>query len=98
MAAKDDALAALRTWREWRNRRDPLIRAARQAGATIAEIMAASDCAKGTVTTALAHTDPEEQHVNTPQAARRYHHPNFRSAATINTDHGPRLAFTFSQF
>lgn len=98
MTAKDDALAALRTWREWRDRRDPLIWAARQAGATIAEIMAAGDCAKGTVTTALAHANPGERHVNTTEAGRRYHHPNFRSATTVTTGHGRRLAFTFSQF
>lgn len=100
MTAKDDALTALRTWREWRDRRDPLIRSARQAGATIGEIMAASDCAKGTVTTALARTDPEGQRmtVAVTDAARRYHHPNFRSATTVDTENGPALVFTFAQF
>ena len=100
MTAKDDGAAALRTWREWRDRRDPLIRSARQVGATIAEIMTASDCAKGTVTTALARTDPEGQRmtVTVTDAARRYHHPNFRSATTVDTGNGPALAFTFVQF
>jgi hypothetical protein len=98
MTAKDDALAALRTWREWRDRRDPLIRAARQAGATIAEIMAAGDCAKGTVTTVLSRPDPEGQpvKVTASDAARPYHHPNFRSATRTGPD--ATLEFHFISF
>jgi thioesterase domain-containing protein len=36
--------------------------------------------------------------VTVTDAARRYHHPNFRCATTVDTDNGPALVFTFAQF
>jgi hypothetical protein len=74
---KEAALAALRTWRNFMNDRDPLVTAAAQAGASQAEIIDASGLAKGTVRTIL-NSRQEDTHVTTttdPLAG--LHHPHY---------------------
>lgn len=74
---KEAALAALRTWRDFTNDRDPLVTAAARAGASQAEIIEASGLAKGTVRTIL-NSPQEDTHVTTtttdPLAG--HHHPH----------------------
>jgi hypothetical protein len=82
---KERALEALRTWRTYMDDRDPLIRAARAANATIAEIVEASRLAKGTVRSVLEATDTDttQEDPMTATAAdvlARWHHPHFVAA------------------
>ncbi|MBK3642204.1 hypothetical protein [Streptomyces sp. MBT33] len=74
---KEAALAALRTWRDFTNDRDPLVTAAARAGASQAEIIEASGLAKGTVRTIL-NSPPEDTNVTTtttdPLAGHHHSH------------------------
>ncbi|RSM93775.1 hypothetical protein DMB42_52095 [Nonomuraea sp. WAC 01424] len=101
---KEVALAALRTWRGVMNDRDRLVRAARDAGATLAEITDASGLAKGTVRTALdTPTDTEETMttISTADPLAGHHHPHYlsgrvtRPGTTVST---ASYEFTFRPF
>ena len=86
--AKHAALRALETWRAYFEDRDPLVRAARRAGATIAEIMEASGLAKNTVRSALAEAEPaatEDTMTTTVDPITRYRHPHL-----VDARPGPR--------
>lgn len=101
---KEQALARLRQYREWVERRDFLVCEAKRAGATYLEIMTASALAKGTVNTILAKaglTGPQTSEDTVPAttsgASSRYfpHHPHFLSATE---DGGGRTRYQFRPF
>ena len=94
---KDAALDALRMWADWRGRRDPLIRNARAAGATITEIMDAGDVAKGTVTIALSKPPepPKDPAVQLSPAAVAFHHPHYVGAEPIDGFGGGIIGYRF---
>jgi hypothetical protein len=84
--AKRAALANLRDYAQWVARRDPLVCAARQAGASYDEIIEASTLSRGTVTSILTkaglvgrHSPSKEALVPTSTAPAQFypHHPHF---------------------
>lgn len=102
VSGKDIALERLRQYRGWAESRDPLVCAAKRAGATYTEIVTSSGLAKGTVNTILARaglTGPQtsnlENAMPTSTAARYYpHHSHFISA----TPRFGRVEYEFKPF
>lgn len=93
---KARALEALKTWRTYMDDRDRLIRVARAANATIAEIVEASGLAKGTVRSALDTTDINQEDPMTATATdvlARWHHPHFVAAKPDARGYYTRYSF-----
>jgi hypothetical protein len=92
---KDAALALLREYRSWTERRDPLVCAAKRADASYSEIINAGGLARGTVNTILARAGltgplapaPEEPVPTTTRPRYFPHHPHFMSATKHGSSH-----------